>query len=75
MIRSLFCVLLEVYHSYGVKRSICANTEVRTRNVVGDSGRNNDKGNTKFLILLSGLDHLQTPKKCLAKTGMREENS
>lgn len=71
----LFCVLKELYHSYSVKRSICANTEVRSRNIVGDSSRNNDKGNTKFLILLSSLHHLQTPNKGLVKTGRKEEIS
>lgn len=59
------CVLLWVHHRYSVECSISAHAEVRSRNIVGDSGRNNNEGDAEFLILLPSLHHLQTSTKGL----------
>lgn len=67
-----FVIFKKVYHGYSVKRSISSNTEVGSRNIVGDSGRNHHNGNTELLILLSSLHHLQTTGKRLAETERKE---
>lgn len=47
------------YRGDGVEGSVSTDAEVRARNIVGDSGGDNNHGNTHLLVFLSGLNQLQ----------------
>lgn len=60
---------LMIYRRNGVERSVSSHAEVRSWDVVGDGGGDNDQGDAKLLVLLSGLHHLQTPDEGLRHKG------
>lgn len=55
------------YCGNGVERSVCTNAEVRARNIVRDSSRNNTDRDTELFKLGAAIDQLQTAGESLQK--------